>query len=560
MFSKILDTLFGSFGKPDDENDAESTSMADAYYSLDESDSTSTSYDTNARTTLSFLRTVLASEPVENSHVDGSVLLARTRIRRLPGGLTVTGHVDLRQCQRFRGFGDGCLKVGGSLLIGGTAPQAVMVGMRADIAKGFGNRVCQFVATPSREKRCPLVELPETTTVGGSLVLRDCPELTRLPQNLSVGESIVVQSCRKLSDFDVPASVNGNLVLRSCCIRRLPDNLSVAADLVLEGLPIEALPAGLKVGGSLLINQCPRLAVVPNDLVVGKDLSISFTAVREIPAGIQVGGAFSIRRSPVEMISAEISVGSNFKVRQCEELTAISADEWLVRGDLLLNVCPKLVQLPSSITVNGIMSLTHARSLTKPPQSLRIDAFAQSGGNRFLKRRYGVTLSLTDCANLKSLPLELALPVDGSVDIAGTPIESITPKQMKRLRFRWRGVAISARALFDPESLTADEVLGEWNAEVRRVMMERLGPQRLMEKGDAHIVDADKDAGGLRELVEFTVARGGPVPRRFLHCFCPSTGREYLLGVPHDVGTCHAAAAWLAGFENPDDYQPETET
>lgn len=90
-------------------------------------------------------------------------------------------------------------------------------------------------------------------------------------------------------------------------------------------------------------------------------------------------------------------------------------------------------------------------------------------------------------------------------------------------------------------------------------MIERLGPDRLMEKGKAKILAADEDAGGPRRLVEFTLALHPHSPR-FLNCSCPSTGREYLLGVPRNVSTCHAAAAWLAGFDNPDDYHPAIET
>ena len=46
----------------------------------------------------------------------------------------------------------------------------------------------------------------------------------------------------------------------------------------------------------------------------------------------------------------------------------------------------------------------------------------------------------------------------------------------------------------------------------------------------------------------------------FLHCRCPSSGREYLLRVPPTTSKCHAAAAWLAGFDNPDNYKPVKET
>ena len=47
---------------------------------------------------------------------------------------------------------------------------------------------------------------------------------------------------------------------------------------------------------------------------------------------------------------------------------------------------------------------------------------------------------------------------------------------------------------------------------------------------------------------------------RYLLCQCPSTGRQYLLGVPTTVRSCHAAAAWLAGFDDPAEYQPLKET
>lgn len=85
----------------------------------------------------------------------------------------------------------------------------------------------------------------------------------------------------------------------------------------------------------------------------------------------------------------------------------------------------------------------------------------------------------------------------------------------------------------------------------------------------AHVVDADRGPGGERKLVEVHLpapewmrrqARGGTLPARFLSCSCPSTGRRYLLRVPATVASCHAAAAWLAGFEDPSQYRPIQET
>jgi hypothetical protein len=45
-----------------------------------------------------------------------------------------------------------------------------------------------------------------------------------------------------------------------------------------------------------------------------------------------------------------------------------------------------------------------------------------------------------------------------------------------------------------------------------------------------------------------------------MSCHCPSTGRQYIIRVPPTTPTCRHAAAWIAGFDNPDDYQPLIET
>jgi hypothetical protein len=41
---------------------------------------------------------------------------------------------------------------------------------------------------------------------------------------------------------------------------------------------------------------------------------------------------------------------------------------------------------------------------------------------------------------------------------------------------------------------------------------------------------------------------------------CPSTAHHYLLRVPPTMQTCRQAAAWMAGFDDPNLYQPLQET
>ena len=41
---------------------------------------------------------------------------------------------------------------------------------------------------------------------------------------------------------------------------------------------------------------------------------------------------------------------------------------------------------------------------------------------------------------------------------------------------------------------------------------------------------------------------------------CPTTGRQFVIRVPPQMTNCPQAAAWIAGFDNPKDYEPVLET
>jgi len=127
---------------------------------------------------------------------------------------------------------------------------------------------------------------------------------------------------------------------------------------------------------------------------------------------------------------------------------------------------------------------------------------------------------------------------------------------------------VPPRVAFQPESFDKAELLGYPNVEVRRVLMERVGPERLVTLLQPKVRDQDRDPGGVRRLLEVSLVRAkhpfyGPHredPFVYLECRCPSTQRTYHLRVPPTASTCREAAAWIAGFENPDDYRPQLET
>lgn len=106
--------------------------------------------------------------------------------------------------------------------------------------------------------------------------------------------------------------------------------------------------------------------------------------------------------------------------------------------------------------------------------------------------------------------------------------------------YAWHGVGVPEQTILRPETLTLQQVLDEPNAEVRRVMIERHGLDRLLTHSRASVIDADQD--GNRLLYRLNLSGDEPVVA--VRVTCPSTGQIYFLRVPPDTQTCRAAVAW----------------
>jgi hypothetical protein len=165
------------------------------------------------------------------------------------------------------------------------------------------------------------------------------------------------------------------------------------------------------------------------------------------------------------------------------------------------------------------------------------------------------TLDLHNCRSLTRLPEHLI--VKGQITVSNTMLKEL-PEGCRRASIYWDHVLIDERIAFRPETITAQEVLNEPNVEVRRVMVERMGYERFIAEARPEVVDEDTDAGGVRQLLRIEMV--GDEPLVCLRVHDPSTGRQYLLRVPPGMESCHQAAAWIAGFDNPDDYRLVVET
>lgn len=276
--------------------------------------------------------------------------------------------------------------------------------------------------------------------------------------------------------------------------------------------------------------------LAPNSRHTSLDLSES--DIEELPEGITVQfglnlhGCHHLKRLP-----AGLSVGS-LNVSDCPALAALP--EGIEASFLDVSDCPQLEDWPAtgSLRVGRLRARNCLGIRTLPPWLGRLSQ-----------------LDLAGCTAIEELPE--SLEVTSWIDLADTSILSL-PVSLKGVGLRWRRVAIDERIAFRPEEVTADEVLSEQNAELRRVKLERMGFERFLTESNPQLLDTDVDAGGERKL--FRVELGDDEPLVCVSVNCPSTGRHYLLRVPPTATSCRQAVAWTAGFDEPDDYQPLIET
>ena len=121
----------------------------------------------------------------------------------------------------------------------------------------------------------------------------------------------------------------------------------------------------------------------------------------------------------------------------------------------------------------------------------------------------------------------------------------------------WHGVRVPERVIRG--TYTAQEALTERNAEIKRVMIERMGPDLFFAGLEGTVVHSDTDGpGNQRRLVRVPLPEATAGYIQAVHVICPSTGREYYLGVPPDVKTCQEAVASTFGMKQ-SQYAPELE-
>ncbi len=195
-----------------------------------------------------------------------------------------------------------------------------------------------------------------------------------------------------------------------------------------------------------------------------------------------------------------------------------------------------IAEISAPITVRSSLDLTGCRNLKRLPEGLSVPM-----------------LTIADCSSLTALPESIR--VARWLEVAGSGLRNLP--RTSRIRLLWRGVSVDESFIRDPETLTGQDVLSTQNVEVRRILLERIGYEKFIADVGGLVIDRDQDAGGERRLIRVPLEDDEDIV--VVSVICPSTGHNYVLRVPPFTRSCRQAAAWLAGFDNPNAYQPVAE-
>jgi hypothetical protein len=113
----------------------------------------------------------------------------------------------------------------------------------------------------------------------------------------------------------------------------------------------------------------------------------------------------------------------------------------------------------------------------------------------------------------------------------------------------WKGLIIDKDWIFHKNKITKQTIINEKNAEKRRCLKEILGVKKYAELLGIEIIDEDKDQYGYSIKLWKSKEKDELTGKNyyFLDVICPSTERQYFLGVP-ECKNVWEAKAW--GFEN----------
>jgi hypothetical protein len=345
-------------------------------------------------------------------------------------------------------------------------------------------------------------------------------------------------------------------------------------------LTLEEITENLRGCDELLLRGCKNLHTLPENLKVDLLDVSDCMALRKLPSGLHAKHLIAAN-SGLRGMASSVTVHEHLNVNGCAELLRLphKLKVWY----LYMLDCIALVELPDKLSVShlnmaGCVSFTtwgaDGRIMDIPGErSIQYQSIGRNSPRTVILRNCRRLthlpewmnqlhfLDIRNCRNLTELPATLGLVAHLEIGNSGLVQR---PDNAEYKHLYWNGVLVNDKIAWHPHELTADDAFNEANLEVRRVIIERIGYERFFAEADAELMDIDEDAGGERQLLRVNLPNIDRWNRdEAIICLavnCPSTQHKYILRVPPVMENCHQAAAWIAGFDNPDLYRPVKET
>ncbi len=131
--------------------------------------------------------------------------------------------------------------------------------------------------------------------------------------------------------------------------------------------------------------------------------------------------------------------------------------------------------------------------------------------------------------------------------------------------YAWHGVGVEARVIASPGTITVEEIDRTSNVEVRRVLIEQFGEDRLIREGGARLIGEDA-TGRLwrREFASGGWSQGRDEPIVMVEVLNSTpepdgTRKTYFLRVPPTMKSARQAVAWTFGLGSVE-YRPAVQT
>jgi hypothetical protein len=196
------------------------------------------------------------------------------------------------------------------------------------------------------------------------------------------------------------------------------------------------------------------------------------------------------------------------------------------------------------------------------PMEGRAKRVAQVDTRLELARSAGPWWALDDLAIISERPLLLRRDDQGRPHAADGPAIAWADGLEA---YAWRGVAVDPWIITDPGRITVERIDSESNIEVRRVLIERFGEERLLREGGAALVHEDETGRLWRRdherqspwrradepVVMVEVENSTPEP--------DGSHKTYFLRVPPATRTAREAVAWTFGL-GAVEYRPAAES